>query len=387
MPDPDGARRHDIDALRVMATLLLIVFHTGMVFTAYDTFHIQNLERSEVVGEMVGFIHQWHMPLFFLLAGMSAWFALRSRGAAQFRTERFKRLVVPLVFGMLLIVPIQVYIERISTWVPTRRSPIDFDGTFLEWYPNTFRCCYPDANLSWHHLWFLLYLFVYSVLLVGLFVWLRGRGESRRRAVSGLLSRGWNLLLVPAAYLGIAEAALRSSFPNNQDLVTDLANHANYPVVFLLGFLVVSDPRLTAAVRRLWGWSLPLGVAVILLPDVTARFDHATRGVAEWLLLVGLVGLGQALLDRPVRWITRFSEISLPFYIWHQTVIVVIAYFVLRWEAPVAAKYLIIASLAMAVTWVLSEAVALANPTRALFGLRPRPRTATSASEPFTPDR
>jgi peptidoglycan/LPS O-acetylase OafA/YrhL len=379
MTDPEQARRHDIDALRVLATLLLIVFHSGMLFTAYDTFHIQNLERSEVVGEMVGFIHQWHMPLFFLLAGMSAWFALRTRTSGRFRSERFKRLIVPLAFGMLLIVPIQVYIERISTWVPTRRSPIDFEGTFFEWYPNTFRCCYPDANLSWHHLWFLAYLFVYSVLLVGLFVWLRGRGEPRRLAVTGFLSRGWNLLLIPAAYLGVAEAALRTSFPNNQDLVSDLANHANYPVVLLLGYLLVSDPLLDDALRRLWGWALPLGVAVILLPDVTLRFDHATRGVAEWLVLVGLAGLGRRVMHRPVGWISRFSEISLPFYIWHQTVIVVIAYFVLRWEAPISAKYLIVASCALVVTWVLSEAVALTNPTRALFGLRPRSRTTAAA--------
>ena len=380
MPEPVAARRHELDALRALATLLLIVFHTAMLFTAFDYFHIQNPERSEVLGEVVAFIHRWHMPLFFFLAGVSAWFALRTRTAREFRIERLKRLFVPLVFGMLVIVPIQVYVERLSHWVPTRRSPIDFEGSLFEWYPNTFKCCYPDANLSWHHLWFLLYLFLYSVLLVGLFLWLRGRGKPRRLAVTGFLSRGWNLLLIPAAYLGVAEAALRTSFPNNQDLVSDLANHANYPVVFLLGYLVVSDPRLDAAVRRLWRWALPLGLAVIVLPDVTARFDHATRGVAEWLVLIGLLGFGRRFLDRPIGWVSRFSQVSLPFYIWHQTVIVVLAYFVLRWDAPIAAKYFTIVFLALAITWVLSEAVALANPTRALFGLRPRRQRAGTES-------
>lgn len=370
MPDPDGARRHDIDALRVMATLLLIVFHTGMVFTAYDTFHIQNLERSEVVGEMVGFIHQWHMPLFFLLAGMSAWFALGRRSAREFRRERLSRLVVPLVFGMLLIVPIQVYVERISGFVATRQSPIDFEGNFIEWWPNTFRCCYPDANLSWHHLWFLLYLFVYSVLLVGLFRWWLTDGAERRQRMTGFLSRGWNLL-VPALYLGVAEALLRPSFPNNQDLVTDLANHANYPVVFALGFLLVSDPRLDSALDRLWAKALPIGLAFIALPDISANVDAATRGIAEWCILVGLVGLGRRVWSRPVGWIERFSAISLPFYIWHQTVIVVIAYFVIQWEAPVVVKYPAIAVPSLIVTWALSRLVALSNPTRMVFGMRP----------------
>lgn len=370
--DTPPTRRHEIDALRVTATLLLILFHTGMVFTAFDAFHIQNAERSELIGEVNNFIHQWHMPLFFLLAGMSAWYAFRSRLAHEFRLERLRRLLVPLVSGMLLIIPPQVYVERIATWVGTRRSPIDFSGTFFEWYPNTFQCCYPDANLSWHHLWFLMYLFLYSVLFAGVFAWLRNGGAPFRIRVTAVLARGWNLVLIPAAYLGIAEAVLRPSFPNNQDLVTDLANHANYPVVFLLGFLVVSDPRLDDAINRLWAWSLPLGIAVIVLPDVSRQFDAATRGVAEWLVIVGLVGLGRRYVTRPTDWITRFSAISLPFYIWHQTVIIVLAYFVIQWEVAILPKYATIATLAFLITWALSEAVARTNPTRALFGLRPR---------------
>jgi surface polysaccharide O-acyltransferase-like enzyme len=368
-------RRHEIDALRVLATLLLIVFHTGMVFTAYDNFHIQNAPRSEFIGEVNGFIHQWHMPLFFLLAGMAAFYALRTRTSRAFRVERWKRLAVPLLFGMLVIIPPQVYVERTSTFVATRTSPTDFDGSFVEWYPHTFECCYPDANLSWHHLWFLAYLFVYSVLLVGLLRWLRSDGEAQRHRITGFLARGWNLYLVPALYLGAAEALLRPSFPNNQDLVTDLANHANYPVVFLLGFLIVSDPALDPPIRRGWRWSLLAGIGVVALPDLGAGLNPATRGLAEWLILLGLLGLGRRFLDRPVAWIQRFSALSLPFYIWHQTVIVLLAAWVIRWDTGIAVKYTTIATAALAITWTLSNLVARTNPTRVLFGLRPIPKT------------
>ena len=302
---------------------------------------------------------------------MSAWYALRSRAAKGFRVERFKRLLVPLVFGMLVVIPPQVYIERISTWVLTRKSPIDFEGSFFAWYPNTFTCCYPTGNTSWHHLWFLLYLFVYSVLLVGLFKWLQGNGESTRLRITGFLARGWNLLL-PAVYLGGVEALLRPSFPNHQDLVTDWANHANYPVVLFLGFLVVSDPSLDDAIRRLWRWALPLGAAVIALPNMNERFDHSTRGMSEWLVVIGLIGLGRIVFDRPSKWIDRFAAISLPFYIWHQTVIIVLAYFVIQWDASIPVKFFSIAIPAFFITWGLSEAVALTNPTRALFGMRPK---------------
>lgn len=363
-------RRSEIDALRVLATLLLIIFHTGMVFTSFDYFHIQNADTNLFVSELNAFINQWHMPLFFLLAGMSAWFALARRSASEFRKERLSRLFVPLLFGMLLIVPIQVYVERISGFVATRKSPIDFEGSFVDWWPNTFECCYPDANLSWHHLWFLLYLFVYSVLLVGLFRWWRNGGAEHRQRLTGFLSRGWSLLL-PALYLGAAEALLRPSFPNNQDLVTDLANHANYPVVFALGFLLVSDARIDDAIDRLWSKALPIGLAVIALPDIGANVDSAMRGIAEWCILIGLVGLGRRVWSRRIGWIERFSAISLPFYIWHQTVIVVIAYFVIRWDAPVAVKFPAIALPSLLITWALSRLVALTNPTRMLFGMRP----------------
>ncbi|NQV07421.1 acyltransferase family protein [bacterium] len=374
MTSAPSLRRNEIDALRSLATLLLIVFHTGMVFTAFDHFHLQNVQRSELIGEINLFIHQWHMPLFFLLAGMAAWYSLRTRTAGEFRLERVKRLFIPLLFGMLVIIPPQLYVERIARWVPTRKSPVDFEGSFFEWWPNTFKCCYPEANLSWHHLWFLLYLFAYSVLLAGLFVWLRGRGERRRLAVTGFLARGW-MLGLPALYLAAVEALLRPSFPNNQDFVTDLANHANYPVVFLLGFLLVSDPALDDAVRRLWRGFLAIGIAVVMLPDVSAAFDSATRGVAEWLILIGLVGLGRRFMSGPIGWIQRFSGISLPFYIWHQTVIVVLAYFVIQWDAGIAVKFFAIAIPAFLITWGLSEAVALTNPTRFLFGLRPIDRS------------
>ena len=93
------------------------------------------------------------------------------------------------------------------------------------------------------------------------------------------------------------------------------------------------------------------------------------RGVAEWLVLIGLVGLGRRFWNRPIGWVERFSAVSLPFYIWHQTVIVVLAYFVIQWEAGIPVESAI-AIPAFLITWGLSAAVARTRATRALFGLR-----------------
>lgn len=368
---PSDSRRHEIDALRVLAVLLLFVFHGAMAFNAYDTWHIQDLDLSVGLARMNRFIHVWHMPLFFLLAGMSAWYALGSRTARQFSAERVRRLFVPLVFGMLVIIPPQVYIERISTWVPTRQSPIDFSGSFFSWYPNTFTCCYADANLSWHHLWFLMYLFVYSLVAVHWFKRWRTREEPLRLTAFG--ARGWNILL-PAAYFALAEAALRGIFGNDQNLVADWANHFNYAAVFLLGFLLVSDRRLDAAVERVWPTALAVGgaVAVVLATADVGDFWDPLRGVGEWLILVGLVGAGRTFLNRPIRWVQSLSALTLPMYIWHQTVIVVMAYWVTRWTVGIPVKYPVLVLGSFVITWMLSKAVSLTPVTRVAFGLKAR---------------
>ncbi len=371
-------RRHDLDALRVLATLLLIVFHSGRAFTTFEPWHIENLERSRAVGWMLSFISYWHMPLFFLLAGASAWYAFGSRTRRAFIGERARRLLVPLAFGMLVIIPPQVYIERIATWCPFRQSPTDFSGSFWAWYPHTFQCCYEDGNLSWHHLWFLMYLFVYSAALAPLFWWLRrAGGRAVLDRVTGFLARGW-WVLVPAVGVAAAEVALRSTFPNNQNLVEDFANHANYAFVFVMGFVLVGDPRVAAAVRRVWPGALAVGSLGALTPMILSAAgasplpyapNRLLAGMAEWFILVGLLGLAQAFLDRPIRWIRRFAVISLPFYIWHQTVIVVLAYWVVQWNASITTKYAALAGMALVITWALAEAVRLTPVTRVAFGL------------------
>ena len=62
-----------------------------------------------------------------------------------------------------------------------------------------------------------------------------------------------------------------------------------------------------------------------------------------------------------------------PFYIWHQTVIVVVAFYVVEWTAPAAAKWAVIALVSLVLTVALSEVVSRSAPTRVLFGLKAQP--------------
>ena len=123
----------------------------------------------------------------------------------------------------------------------------------------------------------------------------------------------------------------------------------------------------------MWRWSLAIGGVGLALQFAFEMGDAgnaAIRGLIEWTVIVGLIGLGRRLVRRPIPWIERFSEISLPFYIWHQTVIIVLAYWVIQWSAGPWVKYVAIAVPAFFITWGLSRLVATNKVTRAMFGMR-----------------
>ena len=107
-------RRYDIDWLRIVATLLLFVFHGGMIFSPAPFYHVRNADLSMTLMVLTGFISLWHMPLFFLIAGWSLYGSLARRGAGGVFRERLRRLGVPLVVGCLLFMPIIKYLELSS---------------------------------------------------------------------------------------------------------------------------------------------------------------------------------------------------------------------------------------------------------------------------------
>ena len=155
-----STRRYDLDWLRVFAIDVLLFYHSARPFVTWR-WHINNEVVSEFVTGILLFVNIWHMPLFFLLSGSAAWFSMSSRPERPFAKERVKRLFIPLVFGMAVIIPPQVYIERIFR--------DQFEGSYFSFYLEAFNGPYPEGNLSWHHLWFLAYLFVFSLLALPIF--------------------------------------------------------------------------------------------------------------------------------------------------------------------------------------------------------------------------
>ncbi len=183
------------------------------------------------------------------------------------------------------------------------------------------------------------------------------------------------------ALIALVEVSMRWRFPYWQDLIHDWANNVHYPLVFLLGFILMSDGRFKDAIFRNRHLGLIIGLlaSIARIPNIDGVtgyvLDMTLRGVAEWSLLIALLGYGYQFLNRPSKLLRHTSEIAYPFYIWHQTVIVVIAFFIVRQQAGIGVKFLAISSASLLITWLICEAIKLTNITRFMFGLKAKKNT------------
>jgi peptidoglycan/LPS O-acetylase OafA/YrhL len=376
-PAPHPERRTDLDWLRVIAVLIVLFFHTGMMFVSWS-WHVKSAERSLVLEIVMSWLHAWRMPLLLFVSGAGTFLALRRRSPLAFLGERHRRLLIPLVAGCFLIVPPQIYMERIDQY-----------RSFWEFYPSVFAFVpYPEGgSFSWHHLWFVLYLLVYSVALLPLLLWLRSpRADPFFDGLARIGERRFGTLAWLVPLVG-SQLLLAPRWPEETHaLVGDYAALARYGLYFLAGFLFARDPRLWEAVRR--ERHRNLAVALLAIPAAYALafvsappwfgWDalHGITGlVVGWSTLVAVAGWGQVYLTRGGPVLRYATEAVYPFYILHQTVIVVLGFYVVRWRQGLWGNYLLICLgsfvVIMAIYHVLVRPFAL---TRLLFGLKPAPR-------------
>jgi glucan biosynthesis protein C len=358
--NPKPARRYDIDWLRVLAVLLLFYVHPGKIFFTAGPWYVQNPQKSELISIVVLFLERWQMELLFLLAGAATLFALRFRSAGEYVKERFKRLLIPLAFGIFVIVPPQLYIEILG-----------FRGSsYIDFYPKYFDSEFTHG-FDMGHLWFIAYLFAYSLLALPLFLFLKR--ERGRRVLDKL---GHFFSLPGMIFLFILPIALMHYW-----LYDFYPNPLYFFTFFLLGYLILADDRFEQAIGRNKLIGLIIGTLWFavwyILISQRARtpiwFGSLTKGVVSWCCLIALLGYGKQFLNFTNRFLKYQSEASYPVYILHQTIVIAIGYFVIRWRIGVFPKFIIIVAGSLVVTFALYEVlVKRMNLTRFLFGMRPK---------------
>ena len=341
-------RRNDIDWLRVLAMLVVFIYHCGRFFNDED-WHVKNPQTSYGVTIVLTIAGQWMMPLFLLLSGMSSYYALTYQSVAKYIRSRVKRLVVPLVFGTFVVIaPLQVYLERVSH--------SQFEGSFLEFYPHYFDGWYGfGGNFAWMgiHLWYLEVLFVFSLIMMPVFACIRA--ETTRKFISRttLFFKKPGVIFLLAVPIAIMEFVANLPLLRHTILGTKAFGGWSilpYLVFFTLGYIIASDLKFGLIIEKQRMAALITGVCTTAIGfflfesgySLPAWFFAFLRALNAWAWLIAICGFGSRHLNFSDRFLRYANEAVLPFYILHQTVILVIGFYIVQLNMTIPAKFLII---------------------------------------------
>jgi glucan biosynthesis protein C len=376
-------RRHDIDALRALAFSLLILYHLAMLYVAEWDWHIKSPETFYWLQPLMIGMNRWRMDLIFLVSGIAAAFLLKPGASGRFAWQRTLRLFVPLVFGMLVVVPIQPYVQGVANGLVAPGF-----GEFLvryyagsEWPAEAFDGW--EHGYTWNHLWYLAYLWIYTLVLALLARPLASRaGRALLARFTGM--RGWALLLLPSLPLLFYTLTLQPLFEETGDFIHDWYRNAVYFTVFLYGFAIARDAGLWAELVRLRTISLALAawtflayiVLVLTVPDevgVAVQWLIWTlRNLYIWAALCTILGWSAHALNRPFRWLPWANESVYPWYMLHQSLIVVLAYWLIPLRLHAGVEALAVLAGTVAGCWGITAIVRRVGWLRPLFGLKPR---------------
>jgi acyltransferase-like protein len=386
-------RRVDLDWVRIGVFGLLIFYHVGMLYVSWG-FHIKSPHRITALEPLMLVLNPWRLALLFLVSGAATRFMLLKHTLGPLLRARSTRLLVPLIFGMLVIVPPQAYDQIIESLGYPAGFPDFYARHYFAFGP---QFCDPGPCIllpTWNHLWFVAYLWVYTMALGAVLIAAPGLvGWVERRLASAL--SGVLLLIVPSAALAACRVALLPSFPPTHALFGDWYNHAVYATAFLLGFVLARADVFWDSIESQRWRALSLAAA-LFLSFLLLRWSGETatspsllltlyRGIAygcyQWLCIVAALGFARRWLtaDSPVR--RYLTDAIFPYYIIHQTAIIMIAHELHGRDLPawLEASIVITGTLtACALSYEIVRRIAVLKP---LFGLR------LSVSKPTIPAR
>ncbi len=393
---PEGSsgksvRLHYLDWLQVLAILGVFLFHAVHPFDDLFDWHIKNAEPSIVVNFFVGFFGSWGMPFFFLMAGATSWFSLRRRAAGRYVRERVTRLLIPFLVGAIVLTPIQAYYELTHKGWWKGGSIVEFilsSEARTYFYTEFHRITIGPKIFGalGYHLWFVGFLFAFSLIALPVFMWLKQDAGKRFRASLSRLAKWRGGLLVFVVPLVLARFVLQPGFPAEHDW----SDFIFMLLFFIAGYILIADDVFMRAIRRDWLLHLILGIACTLfffssaagVPVFEWMESPATPGfyvtwtvfgINSWCWTMVIFYIGMRFLDFSSERLQYGREASYPFFMLHQPVIIVIAFYVVQWQVGLLIKLLVVVLGSFAASLGLYELlIRRINPVRALFGMKAR---------------
>lgn len=377
-PTSKAPRFYYIDWLRVLAMMSIFFFHNDRFFDSFD-WHVKNKVTSVLSSIHISFFGHWMMPLFFILSGASVYYSLKYRKSSEFIKERTIRILIPLIFlGYLIIAPPEIYLDRLTH--------LKFTGSFWEFYPHYFEGFDMfGGNFAWHgvHLWYLLYLFLFSLILLPFFRPEKQSGTSLISRLATLFETPWAfwLLFLPLSAADIITDALGLGFAR----ATGGWSFFSYILFFIYGYLIFSNSNIQDTVRKHYKVALVAALVLSISSLITVFVVRPAvsigtpfyilamlvRALCSFCWIIAILGLGGLFLNFNNKFLRYANEAVLPFYILHQTIILIVGFYVVQWDMGVAAKYGIITSVSfIAIMAIYELLIRRVNVLRFMFGMR-----------------
>jgi glucans biosynthesis protein C len=386
---PPLSRHYGLDWLRIGAFMLLILHHIWRAFVPGEW--LVKLADVEWLLVPMLFVTPWRLALLFVIAGFASRAMLQRLGRRAFMQERSARLLVPLIAAMILVIPPQ-------SWVSLRfnHGYTEGFGHFLLYDAFAFRAYDGVAQPGWEHLWFVAYLWAYTMLLCLALRLLPLAAKARLRAGLDWMLGGTRLLWLPLFYLVPARVLVAFTLGESHGLFDDWVSDVIYLPCFLIGYALAGSSGLWPAVARSWRPALGVALAsyAILLaielsyphaeppPHLLMALDRASMAAMMWAMVVALLQLANTRLNRDHPWRARLSEAVFPFYIVHQTAIVVIAWALIPKGVSAGAAFVVILCGTVSACWLFYRLGDLIPAVRPLIGLKPLDRSRTPRPAP-----
>ncbi len=385
-------RRYDIDWLRSLAFILLIFYHIGQFYVADWGWHVKSVYLSDFLKNIMLLVNQWRMPLIFLISGIALSLAEPKIGSVKLLKLRFFRVLIPLIIGMILIVPPQVYFELVQSE--------GYSADYLEFmtlYFDTKTTLYADHQLltsrtglsfgliTYNHLWYLLYLFTYTLVYVAikpLLVKINWKKINRKGSVLGILA-------IPLSLVLFYDLILLPYFPDDTFvLIGDWYNHAFYFTLFMLGYALAKSPNIWQTLidnhktwlvlaivsyslmiirsNRALGFDVPYNEASILTQFFINLIWSGNK--VFWLLTV--IGCAGAYLNRKSSVLSYMNDAVLPWYILHQTLIIIFAMWLAKFNLGGVIEPILLILFTFVGCFVGYEIIKRFAVTRFIFGMK-----------------
>lgn len=305
-------RKHYLDNLRTIVILLLFPVHTFMFWNDYGTKFYVWAGENRLLSSLIIIVNPWIMALLFVIAGMCARYSLEKRGVKEFVKERFFKLLIPFVSGIVLLVPIQTLYAR--------KFFYGYNGSILDNYKHFFTNFTDlsgyDGCFTPAHLWFILFLVIISLLSLLVIKYIPYKKVSDQFEKANLLEIV--LLFIPVwlmSYIG----------------AFGVYSLGKYFTLYLLGYYMFTNKIVIDKIVK--NRKVILTVFCLFQLLLVIAYGHFSYygdllvNFVGWMGILSCIIVGKLYLNKETKVTNYFKKASYPIYILHQTILVIIGYY------------------------------------------------------------